>query len=142
MKEHSTGNRKVLGSIPSGVEAFFFHRKNYSNIYWKFHLVLNNVNSKLPVDRVDMVEFGYHGEWYTLLIIDIIHWNDLEKFVIRIHITLSESIFEKRLRNPRVLKHEDFSYWYENKSKKGKKYYVWFANLVNCKRVEIGLSLN
>ena len=28
-----------------------------------------------------MVEFGYHGEWYTLLIIDIIDWNDLEKFV-------------------------------------------------------------
>ena len=27
-----------------------------------------------------MVEFGYHGEWYTLLIIDIINWNDLEKF--------------------------------------------------------------
>ena len=26
-------------------------------------------------------EFGYHGEWYTLLIIDIIDWNDLEKFV-------------------------------------------------------------
>ena len=28
-----------------------------------------------------MVEFDYHGEWYTLLIIDIIDWNDLEKFV-------------------------------------------------------------
>ena len=29
-----------------------------------------------------MVEFGYHGEWYTLLIVvDIIDWNDLEKFV-------------------------------------------------------------
>ena len=28
-----------------------------------------------------MVEFGYHAEWYTLLIIDIIDWNDLEKFV-------------------------------------------------------------
>ena len=28
-----------------------------------------------------MVEFGYHGEWYTLLIIDIIDWNDSEKFV-------------------------------------------------------------
>ena len=28
-----------------------------------------------------MVEFGYHGEWYTLLIIDIIDWNDLERFV-------------------------------------------------------------
>ena len=28
-----------------------------------------------------MVEFGYHGEWYTLLIIDIIDWNDLETFV-------------------------------------------------------------
>ena len=30
---------------------------------------------------VDMVEFGYHSEWYTLLIIDIIGWNDLEKCV-------------------------------------------------------------
>ena len=30
-----------------------------------------------------MVEFGYHGEWYTLPIIDIIDWNDLEKFVYR-----------------------------------------------------------
>ena len=28
-----------------------------------------------------MVEFGYHGEWCTLLIIDIIDLNDLEKFV-------------------------------------------------------------
>ena len=28
-----------------------------------------------------MVEFGYHSEWYNLLIIDIIDWNDLEKFV-------------------------------------------------------------
>ena len=28
-----------------------------------------------------MVEFRYHGEWYTLLIIDIIDWNDLEKLV-------------------------------------------------------------
>ena len=28
-----------------------------------------------------MVEFGYHGEWYTFLIIDIIDWNDLEKCV-------------------------------------------------------------
>ena len=27
-----------------------------------------------------MVECGYHSEWYTLLIIDIIDWNDLEKF--------------------------------------------------------------
>ena len=28
-----------------------------------------------------MVEFGYHGQWYTFLIIDIIDWNDLEKLV-------------------------------------------------------------
>ena len=27
MIEHSTGNRKVLGSIPSGVEAFLFSQK-------------------------------------------------------------------------------------------------------------------
>ena len=51
------------------------------NIYWKFHLVLNDVNSESQVDKVDMVEFSYHGGWYTLLIIDIINWNDLEKFV-------------------------------------------------------------
>ena len=44
MIEHSTSNRNVLGSIQSGVE------------------VLNDVNSKLPVDRVNMVEFGYHGQ--------------------------------------------------------------------------------
>ena len=55
--------------------------RNCLNIYWKCHLVLNDVNSKSQVDRVDMVEFSYHGEWYTLLIIDIIDWNDLEKFV-------------------------------------------------------------
>ena len=29
-----------------------------------------------------MIEFGYHGEWYTVLIIDIIDWNDLEKICI------------------------------------------------------------
>ena len=52
-----------------------------SNIYWKFHLVLNDVNYKSQVDKVDMLDFGYHGEWYTLLIINIIGWNDLEKFV-------------------------------------------------------------
>ena len=51
-------------------------------VYWKFHLVLNVVNFKSHVDGVDMVEFGYHGEWYTLLIIDIIDWNDLEKICI------------------------------------------------------------
>ena len=59
----------------------FFHRKNCSNIYWKFHLVLNDLNSNSQVDRVDMVEFGYYSEWYTLLIINIIDWNDLETFV-------------------------------------------------------------
>ena len=30
MIRHSTGNRKVLGSIPSGVEAFLFSQKNFS----------------------------------------------------------------------------------------------------------------
>ena len=43
------------------------------NIYWKFHLVLIDVNSKSQVDRLDIVD--------TFLIIDIIDWNDLEKFV-------------------------------------------------------------
>ena len=51
------------------------------NIYWKFHPVLNDVNSKSRVDSVDMVEFGYHGEWCTLLIFDIIDWNNLEKSI-------------------------------------------------------------
>ena len=46
-----------------------------------YHLVLNDVNYKSQVDKVDMVEFRYHGEWYTLLIIDIIGCNDLEKLV-------------------------------------------------------------
>ena len=78
--EHSTGNQKVLGSIPSGVEAFLFSQKKFSNIYWKFHLGLNDVNSKLQVDNVDMVKLDYHGQWYTLLINDIIDWNDLDKF--------------------------------------------------------------
>ena len=36
---------------------------------------------RFGIDTVDMVEFGYHDEWYTLLIIDIIDWNGLEKFV-------------------------------------------------------------
>ena len=85
MIEHSTRNPKVLGSIPSGVEAFLFSQKIFSNIYWKFNLVLNYVNSKSQVDKVDMVEFGYHGEWYTLLIIDIIDWNYLEKFVYKLN---------------------------------------------------------
>ena len=62
MIEHSTGNRKVLGSIPSEVEAFLFSQKTFSIIYLKFHVVLNDVNSEAQVDTVDMVEFGYHGE--------------------------------------------------------------------------------
>ena len=33
MIEHSTGNRKVLGSIPSGVEAFLFTQKKISNLF-------------------------------------------------------------------------------------------------------------
>ena len=58
----------------------FTEKKNYSNIYSNFHLVLNDINSKSQVDKVDMVEFGYHGEWYTLLIFYILDWNDLVKF--------------------------------------------------------------
>ena len=38
-----------------------------------------DVNSEPQVDKVDVVEFRYYVEWYTLLMIDIIHWNDLEK---------------------------------------------------------------
>ena len=64
----------------------------------KFHLVLNGVNSKSQVDRVDMVNFGYHGEWYTLLIIDIIDWNDLEKFVYySVWISIDIQICDKHL---------------------------------------------
>ena len=62
-------------------KSFLFSQKNLSNIYWKFHMVLNDVYSKSQVDKVDILVFGYHGEWYTLLIIDIIDWNDSEKFV-------------------------------------------------------------
>ena len=52
----------------------------------KFHWFLREQDKKRSVPfftekRVDMVEFGYHGKWYTLLIINIIDWNDLEKFV-------------------------------------------------------------
>ena len=53
---------KILDSIPSGVETVLFSQKQLSNMYLKFHLVLNDVNSKSQVDKVDMVEFGYHGE--------------------------------------------------------------------------------
>ena len=60
-----------------------FFTENFFKIYWKSQLVLNDVNSKSQVNRVNMVEFGYHGEWYILLIIDIIDWNDLEKLVSR-----------------------------------------------------------
>ena len=33
MTEHSTGNRKDLGSIPSGVEAFLFSHKISSKLF-------------------------------------------------------------------------------------------------------------
>ena len=32
MTEHSTGNRKVLDSIPSGVEVFLFPQTNFSKV--------------------------------------------------------------------------------------------------------------
>ena len=38
MTEHSTGNRKDLGSIPSGVEAFLFPQKISSNFIDVFRL--------------------------------------------------------------------------------------------------------
>ena len=65
----------------SGVEAFLFSQKITSIYIEKFHVVSNNVkyNSKSRIDKVDIVEFRYHDEWYTLLMIDIIDWNDLEK---------------------------------------------------------------
>ena len=63
MIEHSTGNRKVLGSIPSGVKAFLFSQKKLFKYILKIpSIVLNDLNSKSQVNRVDMVEFGYHGE--------------------------------------------------------------------------------
>ena len=73
---------------------FLFSQKNFSNIYCKFHLVLNDVNSKSQVDRVDTVEFGYHGVWYTLLNVDIIDWNDFEKFVNIFKLTLPNKELE------------------------------------------------
>ena len=73
---------RMLYHLSYGGSTQHFSQKNFSkNIYWKFHLVFNDVNSKSQVHKVDMVEFGYHGEWYTLLIIDRINWNDLENFV-------------------------------------------------------------
>ena len=83
MTEHWTGYRKDLGSIPSGVEAFFFSQKMSSIYIEKFQLVLNNVkiSSKSQLYKVDILEFRYHVEWYTLLMIDIIDWNDLEKLI-------------------------------------------------------------
>ena len=48
----------------------------WKNLLWKkkrrLHLILNDVNSESKVDKLNMVEFRYHGEWYTLLIIDMI----------------------------------------------------------------------
>ena len=39
------------------------------------------MNPMSQLDKVDILEFHYHGEWYTLLMIDIIDWNDLEKLI-------------------------------------------------------------
>ena len=39
-----------------------FYSNFFQNIYRKFHLVLNDVNSKSQVDKVDIVDFRYHGE--------------------------------------------------------------------------------
>ena len=39
MIEHPTGNRKILGSIPSGVEAFLFSQKKLFNIIGKLKRV-------------------------------------------------------------------------------------------------------
>ena len=64
-------------SVPFFKEnSFKYILKIPSGLKWRY-------NSESQVDRVGIVEFGYHGEWYTLLIIDIIDWNDLEKFVSR-----------------------------------------------------------
>ena len=46
MTERSNGNRKDLGSIHSGVEAFLFSQKKSSIYIEKFHLVLNNVKNE------------------------------------------------------------------------------------------------
>ena len=61
----------------------FFQRKIFQNIYWILHLVLNDVDSKSQVDKVDVVEFRYHGEWYTLLITQVcmvLFWNSWRSF--------------------------------------------------------------
>ena len=45
--------------------------------------------------ELNMAEFSYHGEWYTLLIIDIIDWNDLEKIVYSSYKIYSNVKFQK-----------------------------------------------
>ena len=40
------------------------------------------INSKSQVDNVDIVELHYHGDWYTLLKIEIIDSIDLERLTI------------------------------------------------------------
>ena len=41
-----------------------------------------------------MVEFVYHGEWYPLLIIDIIDWNDLRKNLCVVLISILEMLWK------------------------------------------------
>ena len=54
MTEHSTGNRKDLGSIPSGVEAFLFSQKNFlKNFVFKIWGMVKKI--KTDVDRLLLV---------------------------------------------------------------------------------------
>ena len=50
MTEHSTGNRKDLGSIPSGVEAFLFSQK-ISSIYEHYAMSIENCGHYAPCWR-------------------------------------------------------------------------------------------
>ena len=39
------------------------------------------MNSKSQLEKVDILEFRYHVECYTLLMIEIIDWIGLEKLI-------------------------------------------------------------
>ena len=72
MIEHSTGNRKVLGSIPSGVEAFLFSQK-ISSFQKDFDLVLKvSLHRKLLTNQDILRIFSWilpRGQtWYKTIV--------------------------------------------------------------------------
>ena len=49
IRQHSTGNRKILGSIPSGVEAFLFSQNffsKYNNLFFLGYLLIIRLRKK------------------------------------------------------------------------------------------------